>query len=91
MAPSCLGYLVAALSWRMLCLVNRARSGAPAGSGCAMATQNCSSPAETLMRNCQTPGNSPPVHASKVRGSLISGPVKEAAIGRRTPGSTATS
>ena len=30
-------------------------------------------------------------HISKVRGSLISGPVKEAAIGRRTPGSTVTS
>jgi hypothetical protein len=30
-------------------------------------------------------------HISKVRGSLISGPVNEAAIGRRTPGSTATS
>ena len=36
-------------------------------------------------------GICPPVHASKVKGSLISGPVKEAAIGRRTPGSTATS
>jgi hypothetical protein len=31
------------------------------------------------------------IHISKVIGSLISGPVNEAAIGRRTPGSTATS
>jgi hypothetical protein len=32
-----------------------------------------------------------PLHISEVIGSLISGPVKETAIGRRTPGSTATS
>jgi hypothetical protein len=32
-----------------------------------------------------------PVHISKVMGWLISAPVNEAAIGRRTPGSTATS
>jgi len=32
-----------------------------------------------------------PLHISKVIGSLISEPAKEAAIGRRTPGSTATS
>ena len=30
-------------------------------------------------------------HVSKVMGWLISAPVNEAAIGRRTPGSTATS